>query len=398
MPGVTRFTGSIRLTGKFQFDFEGAPRDPRIAVQFYGYFRGYISLANICRQWINMLAQCVEGFGFHDYTRSGGVPELPYPQREGVNPNAPVAIYYGFPNFVPDDMRTGHRIVIGAFVCETDRIPDEWVERCNEFDLIIVPSRFCQRAFTTSGVTTPIGVVPHGIDPEYIPAQEGQRDSPFVFYNTFAASSFPRRKGAEELVRGFLRAFAGRDDVILRLRTENSPFMQALRERYDFGNLIRLEPPEPLETAEFAALYHRACCTVHPSLAEGFGLIPFQSIACATPVIAPAATGMADYLTPDNAMLLRTAGTVEGVGAVDQRGRFQAVDEDHLVELLRYATDHWETEYAKVQRASSVLRERYRWDRVLAPLATLLNELAGSETRATAKSRLDEAAGSLTPR
>jgi len=379
MAGVSRFTGAARLTVWPRFELGGARRDPRIAVQFYGFFRDYISVANVCRQWVAVLAGRVPGFGFHDYAGNGSGPGPAYADYEAVNPDAPVAVYYGFPNHLPPEVRSAHRTLIGAYFCETDRIPNDWVERCNEHDLVIVPSRYCRDVFTECGVSAPIVVVPHGVEPEYKPAAPRQRHDPFVFYNTFAAESFAHRKGAEELVRSFLRAFDGRDDVVLRLRTEDSAVMQDLARRYDFGRLIRVEPPRPLDTAEFAALYHDADCTVHPSVAEGFGLIPFQSIACGTPVIAPAATGMADYLSDDNAMVLRTAGTQPGIGFAGQSGDFRAIDEDHLVELLRYAVDNWEAELAKVQRASTELRARYRWETVLDPLVELLNQTAKSK-------------------
>jgi glycosyltransferase involved in cell wall biosynthesis len=389
------FSGGARLTITPHIDLDDARRDSGIAVQFYGMFRGSNSIRNVCRQWVTVLTRSVDGFGFHDYARSGSGLDESCAEFEAVNPDAAVAIYYGMPTDVPVKLRARHEVLIGAFVCETDRIPADWVENCNRFDLVVVPSRFCQQVFTRCGVTTPVMVIPHGIESEYAPAGELHRGEPFVFYNTFAAASFAHRKGAGELVRGFLRAFTGRGDVILRLRTEDSPVMRELRQRHDFGDQIRLEPPQPLDTAAFAALYGQAHCTVHPSLAEGFGLIPFQSIACGTPVIATAATGMADYLNPDNAMVLRTAGRVAGTGASGQSGYFPAVDEDHLVELLRHAVEHWEAEYAKVRRASEMLRERYRWERVLEPLAGLLNDLAGSENLAAARARLAEQARAL---
>ena len=51
-------------------------------------------------------------------------------------------------------------------------------------------------------------------------------------------------------------------------------------------------------------IFSRMNCTVHPSRGEGFGLVPLQSLACETPVIAPAVTGMTEYLTPDRAICL----------------------------------------------------------------------------------------------
>ena len=85
---------------------------------------------------------------------------------------------------------------------------------------------------------------------------------------------------------------------------------------------------------------------------------------------------MADYLDASNAMLLRTKGICEAPDVYYEAGTYPAIDEDHLVELLRYAERNWEAEYAKVQRVAPAFRERYRWDKVLAEIVALIVDLA----------------------
>jgi glycosyltransferase involved in cell wall biosynthesis len=120
-------------------------------------------------------------------------------------------------------------------------------------------------------------------------------------------------------------------------------------------------------------------CTVHPSKGEGFGLIPFQSIACETPVIAPAATGMADYLNDDNAMCLRTMGRTTGQMVGNQAGTYFTVDEGHLVELLIHAHTNWEDEYRKVRAAAPGIRSRYTWARVTSEFVEVIESVLAAQ-------------------
>ncbi len=128
-------------------------------------------------------------------------------------------------------------------------------------------------------------------------------------------------------------------------------------------------------TSDFASIYSDVHCMVHPSKGEGFGLIPFQSIACETPVIAPCSTGMMEYLNTGNAMALRTCCETEGEDVYYKTGTYPMIDEDHLVELLRYAKDNWEIENEKVKQAAPEFREKFSWENVLAELVSLIQSL-----------------------
>lgn len=355
-------------------DFEGAPR-PKARVQYYGPFRDRVSMANISVQFCRAL---LREFGesavaVQNYVPGGWI-DSGLEQLSGMNRQAPVAIFYGVPPDVPE-LVYEHPVKIGGFVCETDLIEKGWVRICNRFDLIIVPSRWCRDAFLRSGVSTPIMVVPHGLEPEYKPYGGRPRSGPFIFYNTFYATSFHSRKSLEELVRSFIDAFQGRDDVLLRLRTDNRAKLEELQQLHDFSNLIRVDPIVECGTEDFARIYSQVHCTVHPSKGEGFGMVPFQSIACETPVIAPHTTGMADYLSEQNSIRLNTSGRVAGEGVGNSTGTYFAIDEHHLTDRLRYVVDNWRAEHEKVKRAGPPFRQRYRWDNVLLDFIGLVREL-----------------------
>ena len=334
-------------------------------------FSGWGAIPSVCTQFARRLLREFDEVAIHSYN-GGAFLDPALHNVAFVNPEAAVGVFYGFPNEIAPEF-FAHPVRIGGFVCETDRIAPDWVEVCNRLHLVIVPSTFCRTAFLESGVNVPVMVVPHGLEPEYRPYKEKTRSTPFVFYNTCFASSHLDRKSVEELVRAFLRAF-GSDGTkcVLRLRTEISRQLIDIRLRHDFGRAIQLDPLVGIGVERFACIYSDVHCTVHPSKGEGFGLIPLQSIACETPVIAPAVTGMADYLNESNALCLRTSGRAAGRGAGNQAGTFYGVDEDHLVELLRRVYLSWEDEYAKVRRAAPSVRERYHWDTVLSSFVDVI--------------------------
>jgi glycosyltransferase involved in cell wall biosynthesis len=268
------------------------------------------SIENVCTQFSQQLISAVKQVALHNYNgRSffdASLSSFAY-----LNKAAPIAVFYGTPDFTPTFL-FNHETTIGGFVCETDKIPQRWVHKCNRFDLILVPSRFCKLAFERSGVTVPIGITPHGLETDYHPLPGKTRQLPFVFFNT-VNSHVPGRKGLRELLRSFLRAFSDRSDVILRLRMKRSKPVDKILEEFKLSPQVWIDEVDDSSTAEFAAIYSEVHCTVHPSNGEGFGLIPLQSIACETPVIAPQSTGMADYLSAENAMLLRTNGLMDVV-------------------------------------------------------------------------------------
>ena len=340
-------------------------------------FGSCLSIANVCTQLGRVLTNCIPGLALYNFEKNSFFdPSLE--QYAFIDIDAPVGFFYGIPDQIPESFFQ-HPFTIGGFVCETNRVHNSWTEMCNKLDLVIVPSTFCQQALYRSGVITPVMVVPHGLEPEYAPLITKERSEPFIFYNTFDSGSFTKRKSAEELVRCFLDAFDRRPGIVLRLRTQLSPDIVSLQQRYDFGSVIWIDQINAVSTKDFARIYSEVHCTVHPSKGEGFGLIPFQSIACETPVIAPYSTGMADYLNDSNAMCVRVGPSVEGEGVGNQAGTYFSVDERHLTELLRYAFDNWEGEYEKLVIASPSFRSRYSWEKVLAGLVDTLNRIIGSE-------------------
>ena len=356
-----------------------------IRIQFYGLFRSLISLSNVARQYAHALLSRFPGVALHSYSvqhpelrhhpplrytpqaRSLGPFFDPFlSQFEGLRPDARVGVFCGIPDEAPQYLQY-HPCRVGLFVCETDRIPTTWVSVSNEMTVVFVPSQFCRDAYADSGVTVPLVVMPHALEPDYV-HHPGRRPATFTFFNTFHTLCSPIRKSCEELIRCFLEAFSANEDVALRLRTQDCERLREYRRRYNFRDQIHVDPLVFADTAEFARVYSEVHCTVHPSKGEGFGLIPLQSIACETPVITSRLTGMADYISPDNAVVLNMKGKVHGESWGNQPGDYYAVDEPHLIHCMRHVKENWAAERDRVRIAGPQIRERFRPERVFEPL------------------------------
>ncbi len=308
-----------------------------------------------------------------------------------------MGFFYGFPGYIPDFF-DGHRVRIAGFVCESETIPAAWVERLQTMDLVIVPSEFCRRAFIDSGVTTPIMVVGHGLEPAFRPGEGPPADGPFTFLNVFS-SRFADRKGAAELIRCFANVFRGTRGVRLQLRVDEPGNLPKLIEEHRTEELVHLDMPEHREVESLAACYRNAHCTVHPSKSEGFGLIPLQSIACATPVIAPRHTALGEYLDDDNSLDLpmdRGEVSRDPLGYPSDCG--YKVDESALEAALHQMWSEWDRYKSSAAAASARIRERFRWDVALGDLMCLLRALGDAEGSETCSALILEATTGRPPR
>jgi glycosyltransferase involved in cell wall biosynthesis len=354
------------------YNFIGAYA-PKAKIQFYGPFGEYVSMGNVSTQICHELTKQFDDVAIHNFIPAPWI-DKELERHAGLNTKADIAIFLGTPDALPDFF-FDHPISIGGFVCETDTIDPNWVITCNKLDLVFVPTQWCKDAFFNSGVTTPIIVLPHGIEPEYKPVSGLRPNDTFVFFNTFHSSSYCSRKSLEELVRCFLHTFSSNEKVVLKLRTDKSPALTECMRKYNFSKQIQHVPMDYCSTENFAKLYSQVHCTVHPSKGEGFGLIPFQSIACETPVIAPHSTGMADYLRANNSIEVKTKGRIRGEGVGNSHGTYFRIDENDLQKQLRYVFENWQAEKDKVAQAGPAFRAQHAWSNVLKDFISLLDTL-----------------------
>ncbi len=249
---------------------------------------------------------------------------------------------------------------IGLTMLETDRIPQDWVARCNLMDEVWVPSRFNSSTFTASGVDAgKVHVMPLGIDesrfhPGLPPLPIAGRRG-FTFLSVF---EWIPRKGYDILLRAFLSEFGPREDVCLvlrahdnsaydpggaRIKTEIAALCRALG-REDGPQVIVL--PALMSIADMARLYAAADCFVLPTRGEGWNMTAMEAMACGVPVICTNWSAHLDFMTADNGLLIdvERLEPVPAFGIANDRvyagSRWARPSEAHLRKLMRWAYEN----------------------------------------------------------
>jgi glycosyltransferase involved in cell wall biosynthesis len=208
---------------------------------------------------------------------------------------------------------------VGYTIWETTKLHPDWPKYINNsVDKVLVGCEWNKQVFEDSGVTIPIGVVPHGISKnEYNGVDKydiaGIKDSDFMFYNI---SQFTERKNLPALIKAYYYAFSGVEDVVLVLKTYRNDYSDAekkvirdILKQLKMGMPMEHHPkiiliPNMLTEAEIAAIHQRGDCYVSLDRAEGFGLCPFQAGAAGNPIIVTGFGGSTEYAKEDNSYLV----------------------------------------------------------------------------------------------
>ncbi len=250
--------------------------------------------------------------------------------------------------------------------------PDQ-VRQINERMLAVwTPSTFCRDALVSGGVTIPVHVVPHGVDPgEFAPMDRPARDT-YTFFWQGTNLEKDRKQGW--VVQ---RAFEELDLPDARLILKTVPWPGgAMDMKLDRGRVHQIASwAKPHQIAE---LDMRADAFVWPTRAEGFGLIPLEKMATGLPCIVTDWSGPRDYLRDDIALPLRRYGMQESIYG-PERGQDALVDPEELKEKMLWCYEHRE-EAAQIGRAASFyVRSCWTWDGlVFRALQDALKDLGAS--------------------
>jgi glycosyltransferase involved in cell wall biosynthesis len=214
--------------------------------------------------------------------------------------------------------------IVGMTVWETSKLPRHWPALLNRMDAILVPSAWNRTVFLESGVTRTVFCLPHASEFEgrapraetvaRLRARLPETAGKFVFYSIGAWSY---RKGNDLLLKAFRRAFRGRHDVLLILKTSprslDSPaplWRRAIRrvlgareplERVLSGNDPRIVLlTDDMSSDEVAALHGSGDCYVSCARGEGWGMGLYEAVWFGKPFLAPEHGGHRAFLAEDD--------------------------------------------------------------------------------------------------
>lgn len=220
----------------------------------------------------------------------------------------------------PNELRpVPGKINIAVVAWETNRIPEYWVKKLNQFDAVMT---FCQTsvdAFVDSGVTVPVTKIPHTFDiPSYtlddVEKMQSEKEPEFfkdrfVFYNI---SQLSTKKGIDVLLRSYLTEFHGKDKdkVLLILKTyidmANRGSERQRIQSFVAGvkNALRLPadgyPPimvisNTLTDKQLKKVHKTGDCYVCSSRAEGWCIPAFEALAYGKKLITTSWGGMGEF-------------------------------------------------------------------------------------------------------
>lgn len=266
-------------------------------------------------------------------------------------------------------------INVGRTMFETDRLPEDWVYRCNQLTEIWVPSQFNMSTFRKSGVaSSKLYALPESTDFSFFdPVWAGRNSAKdlkeFVFLSIF---DWNFRKGWDVLIRAYIDEFSEHDDVTLLIKV--SPFRQVqsssrIREFIssqgrDPNHIPNIEITEDfMDESSLRSLYASCDAFVLPTRGEGWGRPFMEAMAMGLPTIGTRWGGSADFMNDDNAWMIE----IDGLEDVDSRMDFSfyrghqwaSPSIKSLRDQLRTVFEHRAEAREVIHLARPELRDRY---------------------------------------
>lgn len=294
------------------------------------------------------------------------------------NPNAPsVRVWH------QHDMSLfpGKGLRVGWPIFELDKFTEREIHHLNSLDAIIVCSAWAKRIIEANGITPPCYVVPLGVDTSvFYPTDEIKKpywaQQQTIFIN---AGKWEKRKGHEELLEAFNKAFEPGDHVQLWMINDN-PFIghqnDVWRRRYadsKMGAHVRLFPRVESQH-HLRIIFNHADCGVFPAHAEGFNLEPLEMLACGRRVIATDYSGHTEYLNEVNSYLLQPTGMELARDDIwfHGQGSWATFSVDDLAIMMKTFHNFKQSNLPKLNMAGLATAAEFSWENSCGKLLKVL--------------------------
>lgn len=265
-------------------------------IHYYGHQSKETGYGRAAREYIDAL----------DLVDDAEIKAFPLVEVRGGFPhNDDVNVFHGTPAQLEELVKFGLPSVVknvALTTWETSFLPESLARALSAYDLIIVPSRFCQSVIepTMSAIGgNRFQVVPHCYDPNDWKIRRRDPDRPFTFYSIGA---FSERKNVMGVLKAYLHAFTKADKTRLVIIAEGVQF-EAIKMLLKLSNVPEdelpalLVPDQALTQAEIIKLHQESDCFVSATRAEGFGLGMFEAAIMGNHVIAPGYGGQEEFLS-----------------------------------------------------------------------------------------------------
>ena len=180
-------------------------------------------------------------------------------------------------------------------------------------DALICASSFTGKSLVADGAKAPFFVAPYGVDASQWVCRTTPppRNSPFTIAFMGVLS---QRKGARYLLKALARFPKGTVKLMIITRGKvDASLFQELPE-------IEVEVKRGLSNEEAVQCLHQADIFALPSIAEGFGLVILESMACGLPVLVTDHTGGPDVMEHGRHGFVVPIRSVDSIAQVIEKG------------------------------------------------------------------------------
>jgi glycosyltransferase involved in cell wall biosynthesis len=189
-------------------------------------------------------------------------------------------------------------------------------------DSVICASTFTRRSLAAAGSVAPAHVVGYGVDLALFTARSAAPSAKPLTVGFVGALS--QRKGARYLLGALAALPKGAARLILYTRAAVD------RDLIRGFESVDVELRSGLSDIALAADMRRCDLVALPSIAEGFGLVILEAMACGVPVLCTTSTGGADFIRHRGNGLLIEPGSV---AAIEQELAWALTHRDELFQL-----------------------------------------------------------------
>ena len=173
---------------------------------------------------------------------------------------------------------------------------------------VIALSESLKTTALKSATNQPIGVIPNGVETELFKPNSNGRQ-PGKQLRLITVSRLIKRKGIDHILKALAEL---RDEKISLLIVGTGSYEDYLKElcsKLKLNDIVNFYGYCPRE--ELPKLYNNADVFILPSLAESFGLVFAEAMACGLPIIGAKTGGIVDLVLKENGILVEPGGIDE---------------------------------------------------------------------------------------
>lgn len=276
--------------------------------------------------------------------------------------------------------------IFSLFVGDVDVVPGSWQQLMNMCDVVMTPSSWCRDAIISSGVSSRVIVLNHGITNVFVPIswseeKSGNPEDVFVFLHMCSAVFYPERKGTPQFLEAAQRLAKDTENVVFRvvfgmntrvIKALLASLSQEMKERIQVYFFSGARPQ-----SEIIKIYNGCHAAVFPSRAEGFGCIPLEVRACGIPAVQTLCTGHRDHIESNDdpgrwgIIEIPHGPLAEAWGGF---GRAPSVSSDDVYESMKKCLLGYKELRKSALEMADAVRAQWAWLETTKPLIDLIQK------------------------